>query len=153
MISGSLHFIFDIGCSSGWSWTSDLPSLHFKCWDYKCVPLYLVSEIFNNFCWAWCCSSLIPARERQKQVDLWVWHQPGLYSKYQDDHGYIERLSQKTKQNKTKLFNELSQTNSSFQPPGKLSTIHMKLCNLLKVLWSFSILEMHLSSLAKLTNH
>ena len=41
-------------------------------------------------------SSLIPALGRQKQMDLWVRGQPGLYSKFQDSQSYREPLSQKT---------------------------------------------------------
>jgi hypothetical protein len=48
---------------------------------------------------------LIPALGKQRQVDFWVWGQPGLQSEFQDSQGYTEKpcLKQnKTKQNKTK---------------------------------------------------
>jgi hypothetical protein len=34
---------------------------------------------------------LIPALGRQRQVDFWVWGQPGLQSEFQDSQGYIEK--------------------------------------------------------------
>jgi hypothetical protein len=34
---------------------------------------------------------LSPALGRQKQVDLWVWGQPGLQSEFQDSQGYTEK--------------------------------------------------------------
>jgi hypothetical protein len=34
---------------------------------------------------------LIPALRRQRQVDFWVWGQPGLQSEIQDSQGYTEK--------------------------------------------------------------
>jgi hypothetical protein len=34
---------------------------------------------------------LIPALGRQRQVDFWVWGQPGLQSEFQDSQGYTEK--------------------------------------------------------------
>jgi hypothetical protein len=39
----------------------------------------------------WWCMPLIPALGRQRQVDLWVWGQPGLQSEFQDSQGYTEK--------------------------------------------------------------
>jgi hypothetical protein len=40
---------------------------------------------------AWWRTPLIPALERQRQVDFWVRSQPGLQSKFQDSQGYTEK--------------------------------------------------------------
>jgi hypothetical protein len=48
---------------------------------------------------------LIPALGRQRQVDFWVWGQPGLQSEFQDSQGYTENpclKNQKTKQKQKK---------------------------------------------------
>jgi hypothetical protein len=52
----------------------------------------------------WWHMPLILALGRQRQVDFWVWGQPGLQSEFQESQGYTEKLClkiQKTK-NKTK---------------------------------------------------
>jgi hypothetical protein len=52
---------------------------------------------------AWWRSPLIPALGRQRQVDLWVWGQPGLQSEFQDSQGYTEKLGlEKPKKEKEK---------------------------------------------------
>jgi hypothetical protein len=48
----------------------------------------------------WWLTPLIPALGRQRQVDFWVWGQPGLQSEFQDSQGYTEKPCRK-KQNKT----------------------------------------------------
>jgi hypothetical protein len=48
---------------------------------------------------------LIPALERQRQVDFWVQGQPSLQSEFQDSQGYTEKPCLK-KQNKTKQTNK-----------------------------------------------
>jgi hypothetical protein len=48
---------------------------------------------------------LIPALRRQRQVDFWVWGQPGLQSEFQDSQGYTEKPCLR-KQNKTKQKNK-----------------------------------------------
>jgi hypothetical protein len=50
---------------------------------------------------------LIPAFGRQRQVDFWVWGQPGLQSEFQDSQGYtekpyLEKQKQTNKQQKKK---------------------------------------------------
>jgi hypothetical protein len=40
---------------------------------------------------AWWRTPLIPALGRQRQVDFWVWGQPGLQSEFQDSQGYTEK--------------------------------------------------------------
>jgi hypothetical protein len=53
----------------------------------------------------WWRTCLIPALGRQRQVDFWVWGQPGLHSEFQDSQGYTEKpclKKQKTKQNRPK---------------------------------------------------
>jgi hypothetical protein len=45
----------------------------------------------------WRHTPLIPALGRQRQVDLWVWGQPGLQSEFQDSQGYTEKLCLKKK--------------------------------------------------------
>jgi hypothetical protein len=39
----------------------------------------------------WWHTPLIPALGRQRQVDFWVWGQPGLQSEFQDSQGYTEK--------------------------------------------------------------
>jgi hypothetical protein len=39
----------------------------------------------------WWRTPLIPALGRQRQVDFWVWGQPGLQSEFQDSQGYTEK--------------------------------------------------------------
>jgi hypothetical protein len=36
---------------------------------------------------------------RKRQVDLWVWDQPGLQSEFQDNQGYTEKPCLKKKKN------------------------------------------------------
>ena len=57
--------------------------------------------------WAgrWWRTPLVPALGRQRQVDFWVWGQPGLQSEFQDSLGYTEKAylkKSKKKQKKTK---------------------------------------------------
>jgi hypothetical protein len=57
------------------------------------------------FCrrWAWWCTPLILAFRKQRQVDFWVWGQPGLQSEFQDSQGYTEKpCLEKPKPNQTK---------------------------------------------------
>ena len=71
--------------------------------------------------WVWWRTPLIPALERQRQADFWVWGQPGLQSEFQDSYTelYRETLSQqnKTKQNKTKQ-NKAKQKQNKKQGKG-----------------------------------
>jgi hypothetical protein len=56
----------------------------------------------------WQHTPLIPALERQRQVDFCVQGQPGLQSEFQDSQGYTEKPCLKQtnkKQNKTKKVN------------------------------------------------
>jgi hypothetical protein len=39
----------------------------------------------------WWSMPLIPALGRQRQVDFWVWGQPGLQNEFQDSQGYTEK--------------------------------------------------------------
>jgi hypothetical protein len=39
----------------------------------------------------WRRTPLIPELGRQRQVDFWVWGQPGLQSEFQDSQGYTEK--------------------------------------------------------------
>jgi hypothetical protein len=52
----------------------------------------------------WWRTPLIPALGRQRQVDFWVWGQPGLQSEFQDSQGYAEKpcLKKKKKQKQKK---------------------------------------------------
>jgi hypothetical protein len=55
---------------------------------------------------------LIPALGKQRQADFWVRGQPGLQSEFQYSQGYIEKPcleKQKQKQNKTKIWDSISQ--------------------------------------------
>jgi hypothetical protein len=45
---------------------------------------------------------LIPALGRQRQVDFWVWGQPGLQSEFQDSQGYTVLKKQTNKQTNKK---------------------------------------------------
>jgi iron-sulfur cluster repair protein YtfE (RIC family) len=49
---------------------------------------------------------LIPALGRQRQVDFWVWGQPGLQSEFQDSQGYKRNSVLKIQNN-----NKKAQTN------------------------------------------
>jgi hypothetical protein len=40
---------------------------------------------------AWWHTPLVLALRRQRQVDFWVWGQPGLQSEFQDSQGYTEK--------------------------------------------------------------
>jgi hypothetical protein len=50
----------------------------------------------------WWRTPLIPTLSRQRQVDLWVWGQPGLQSEFQDSQDYIEKPCLKNKTTTTK---------------------------------------------------
>ena len=61
----------------------------------------------------WWHTPLIPALGRQRQVDFWVWGQPGLQSELQDSQGYTEKpcltppkKQKKKKKTKNKNVNE-----------------------------------------------
>jgi hypothetical protein len=58
---------------------------------------YLRSYILSR---AWWRMPLIPALERQRQVNFWVRGQPGLQTEFQDSQGYTEKpwLENKTKE-------------------------------------------------------
>jgi hypothetical protein len=57
---------------------------------------------------AWWYTPLIPALGRQRQVDFWVWGQPGLQSEFQDSQGYTEKPClkkiKKKKKKKQRVF-------------------------------------------------
>jgi hypothetical protein len=59
---------------------------------------------------AWWGMPLIPALGRQRQVDFWVWGQPGLQNEFQDSQGYTEKpcLGKQT--------NKQTQTNKQKNP-------------------------------------
>jgi hypothetical protein len=46
--------------------------------------------------------TLIPALGRQRQVDFWVWGQPGLQSELQGSQGYTEKPVSKNQKKKKK---------------------------------------------------
>jgi hypothetical protein len=45
---------------------------------------------------------LIPALRRQRQVDFWVWGQPGLQSEFQNSQAYTEKPCLEKNQKKTR---------------------------------------------------
>lgn len=45
---------------------------------------------------------LIPALERWRQADLWVWGQPGLHYEFQESQGFKEKSCLNKAKNKTK---------------------------------------------------
>jgi hypothetical protein len=49
---------------------------------------------------------LIPALGRQRQVDFWVWGQPGLQSEFQDSQGYTEKPCLETNKQTNKQTNK-----------------------------------------------
>jgi hypothetical protein len=56
----------------------------------------------------WWRTPLIPALERQKQADFWVWGQPGLQSEFQDSQGYTEKpCLEKTNKQTNKQTNRM----------------------------------------------
>ena len=67
-----------------WPWTYD-PTL--SSWVAGLIGLHHQTQMnmssFENFSysWVWWCTPLIPARERQRriQMNLWVWDQPGQH--------------------------------------------------------------------------
>jgi hypothetical protein len=53
----------------------------------------------------WWHTPLIPALRRQRQVDFWVWGQPGLQSEFQDSQNYTEKpCLEKPKKKKKKTY-------------------------------------------------
>ena len=66
---------------------------------------------FKKLSRAWWHKPLISALGRQRQMDFWIWSQPGLQSKFQDSQGYTEKscLKKPKQTNKqTKSFKKLS---------------------------------------------
>jgi hypothetical protein len=61
--------------------------------------------------WAWWCTPLIPALERQRQVNFSVRSQPGLQSEFQDSQGSTEKPYHEKTKTKTKTKNKQKQTN------------------------------------------
>jgi hypothetical protein len=55
----------------------------------------------------WWSTPLIPALRRQRQVDFWVWGQPGLQSECQDSQGYTEKPCLEKTTNQPKALNSL----------------------------------------------
>jgi hypothetical protein len=56
------------------------------------------------------CTRLIPALGMQRQVDFWVWGQPGLQSELQDSQGYAEKhYFEKTNKQTNKQTNKRSE--------------------------------------------
>ena len=51
----------------------------------------------------WWQMSLILALGRQKQVDFWVWGQPGIQSEFQDSQDYTEKPYLKKQKKKKKV--------------------------------------------------
>jgi hypothetical protein len=67
---------------------------------FKYLPKDRVKNLSSSR--AWWCTPLIPALGRQRQVDFWVWGQPGLQSEFQDSQGYTEKPCLKKQTNKAK---------------------------------------------------
>jgi hypothetical protein len=63
----------------------------------------------------WWRTPLIPALGRQRQVDFWIWGQPGQQSEFQDSQGYTKKLCLK----------KPKQTNKN--KPTKLTMVDMPL--------------------------
>jgi hypothetical protein len=82
-----------------------------SCFCCICLPRSVLKN--RSTSWVWWYTPLIPALGRQRQVDFWVWGQPGLQSEFQDSQGYTEKpclekqnkTKQKPKQTKKKPFN------------------------------------------------
>jgi hypothetical protein len=55
---------------------------------------------------AWWRTPLIPALGRQRQVDFWVWGQPGLQSEFQDSQSYTEKPCLQKQKQKIKTKNK-----------------------------------------------
>ena len=74
-------------------------------WVYDLREVTQSLETLVSFSWRWKPRTaqwwrmpLIPARERQKQVDLWIGGQPDLQSEFQDSQGPVsKRPKEKTK--------------------------------------------------------
>jgi hypothetical protein len=69
--------------------------------------------------WVWWRTPLIPALGRQRQVDLWVWGQPGLHSEFQDSQDYTEKpcLEKTRKQKNPKQTNKQKKKAGDLEQP------------------------------------
>jgi hypothetical protein len=56
----------------------------------------------------WWRTPLIPELGRQRQVDFWVWGQPGLQSEFQDSQGYTEKPCLEEKKKKKKIEDSIA---------------------------------------------
>ena len=96
-----------------WLLTKLLTGTPYSCWElstrdicahtytHTCIHTYIKGRYLHHKIilkavglagWWWRRSPLIPALGRQRQVDFWVWGQPGLQSEFQDNHqGYTEK--------------------------------------------------------------
>jgi hypothetical protein len=63
----------------------------FQCTEvWRKVFFHLFGKLKISPAGRWWRTPLIPALGRQRQVDFWVWGQPGLQSEFQDSQGYTE---------------------------------------------------------------
>jgi hypothetical protein len=69
----------------------------------------------------WWCTPLISKLGRQRQVDFWVWGQPGLQSEFQDSQGYTEKpcLKKTNKQTITTATTKNAPNNFTFNKSNK----------------------------------
>jgi hypothetical protein len=82
----------------------------------------------------WWCTPLVPAHKRQKQEDLWVQGQPGLWNDFQDSQGYTEKSYLKKSKEKWKVRAKSSGTPliPAFRSQGQESLCKLKACMVYK---------------------
>jgi hypothetical protein len=85
------HYLFCI-----WNLNINLYNeLHGKEENKYGIMIHSVDSRIEKFAGQWWCMPLILALGRQRQVDFWVWGQPGLHIEFQESQGYSEKQSQK----------------------------------------------------------
>ena len=94
--SGSFHLQILCSCL-GW-------------YDLQCALYHILQKVcvksLRYSSQAWWRMPLIPALGRQRQVDFWVWGQPGLQSEFQNSQGYTEKPCLETNKQTNKQTNK-----------------------------------------------
>jgi hypothetical protein len=72
-------------------------------WRLIRLPCLKKKQTKKSYAGQWCRTPLILALGRQRQVDFWIWGQPGLQSEFQDSQGYTEKPCLEKTKTKTKI--------------------------------------------------